>query len=276
MVIRREASAREIRRKRLIPRTVRESALSAKRCFKSQNGTGPSHKAPARLESSSLSLLSAPGKWGKKKEKNSCLTYSVTIIGLVGADPEQRQAKGSGSKFTVLSVDFQPTIQPTICDVLCDLQVFWQSPRSCKFYKGRSQEKTHLPRLEFFLLLRPLDRARFVLTYRTMCSVAGQCAPAVWVFTTSGFHRLFATKPVSCKTSPRYSDKGEVGGSSPPRPTICFSRLPGVVPQISTHRPTRTYHDLHRRPDNLTSARAGRLGSAWRRCQRQVQGARSW
>src|SRR5437016_8940364 len=83
--------------------------------------------------------------------------------------------------------------QPTICDVLCDLQVFWQSPRSCKFYKGRSQEKTHLPRLEFFLLLRPLDRARFVLTYRTMCSVAGQCAPAVWVFTPSGFDRLVAT-----------------------------------------------------------------------------------
>jgi hypothetical protein len=33
-----------------------------------------SHKAPARLGSSGLSLLSAPGKWGKKKEKNSCLT----------------------------------------------------------------------------------------------------------------------------------------------------------------------------------------------------------
>src|SRR2546426_7362134 len=33
------------------------------------NGTGPSHKAAARLGSSGLSLLSAPGKWGKKKEK---------------------------------------------------------------------------------------------------------------------------------------------------------------------------------------------------------------
>jgi hypothetical protein len=33
------------------------------------NGTGPSHKAPARLGSSGLSLLGAPGKWGKKKEK---------------------------------------------------------------------------------------------------------------------------------------------------------------------------------------------------------------
>ena len=32
------------------------------------NSTGPSHKAPARLGSSGLSLLGAPGKWGKKKE----------------------------------------------------------------------------------------------------------------------------------------------------------------------------------------------------------------
>lgn len=32
---------------------------------------------------------------------------SVTIIGFVGADPEQRQARASGSKFTVLSVATQ-------------------------------------------------------------------------------------------------------------------------------------------------------------------------
>lgn len=32
---------------------------------------------------------------------------SVTLIGYVGADPEQRQAKGDGSKFTVLSVATQ-------------------------------------------------------------------------------------------------------------------------------------------------------------------------
>ena len=32
---------------------------------------------------------------------------SVTLIGFVGADPEQRQAKGNGSKFTVLSVATQ-------------------------------------------------------------------------------------------------------------------------------------------------------------------------
>ena len=32
---------------------------------------------------------------------------SVTLIGFVGADPEQRQARGNGSKFTVLSVATQ-------------------------------------------------------------------------------------------------------------------------------------------------------------------------
>jgi Single-strand binding protein family len=32
---------------------------------------------------------------------------SVTIVGLVGADPEQRQARNNGSKFTVLSVATQ-------------------------------------------------------------------------------------------------------------------------------------------------------------------------
>jgi single-strand DNA-binding protein len=32
---------------------------------------------------------------------------AVTLIGFVGADPEQRQARGNGSKFTVLSVATQ-------------------------------------------------------------------------------------------------------------------------------------------------------------------------
>src|SRR6267143_6442819 len=70
-----------------------------------------------------------------------------------------------------------------------------------KFYKGRSQEKTHPLRLEFFLLRSPLDRARSALLFRAMCSVAGPCDPVVLVFSTSGFHRLFATKPVSSETS---------------------------------------------------------------------------
>jgi single stranded DNA-binding protein len=45
---------------------------------------------------------------GQEKRENSCLIYSVTITGFVGADPEQRQARNNnGSKFTVLSVATQ-------------------------------------------------------------------------------------------------------------------------------------------------------------------------
>ncbi len=32
---------------------------------------------------------------------------SITLVGFVGSDPEQRQAKGNGSKFTVLSLATQ-------------------------------------------------------------------------------------------------------------------------------------------------------------------------
>jgi len=45
---------------------------------------------------------------GKKKEKFSYVFInSITLVGFVGSDPEQRQAKGNGSKFTVLSVATQ-------------------------------------------------------------------------------------------------------------------------------------------------------------------------
>ncbi len=69
----------------------------------------PSHKADAslRLHAPSLSLV-PQRKRGRKKGKNK-MSYlnSVTLVGFVGADPEQRQAKGNGSKFTVLSVATQ-------------------------------------------------------------------------------------------------------------------------------------------------------------------------
>src|SRR6266404_7772530 len=76
------------------------------------------------------------------------------------------------------------------------------------FYKRRSQEKTRLHRLEFFLLRSPLERARSVLTCRARCSVAGQCDPVVWVFSTSGFHRFLATKPVSSETNK--AERGQI------------------------------------------------------------------
>src|SRR6266436_7887700 len=85
---------------------------------------------------------------------------------------------------------------------LCRSFWFRQPPRrGGQRYKGRSQEKTHPLRLEFFLLRSPPDRARSVLTDRAMCSVVGPCDPAVWIFSTSGFHHFFATKPVSSETS---------------------------------------------------------------------------
>ena len=34
-----------------------------------------------------------------------------------------------------------------------------------------------------------------MLNFRAMRSVAGYFGPAIWVFSTSGFHRFFATKP---------------------------------------------------------------------------------
>jgi hypothetical protein len=46
---------------------------------------------------------------GQEKGENSAMSHlnSITLVGFVGSDPEQRQAKGNGSKFTVLSVATQ-------------------------------------------------------------------------------------------------------------------------------------------------------------------------
>jgi len=38
---------------------------------------------------------------------------SVTLVGFVGSDPEQRQAKGNGSKFTAFSVATQRLLKNT-------------------------------------------------------------------------------------------------------------------------------------------------------------------
>ena len=82
------------------------------------------------------------------------------------------------------------------------------------------QEKTRPPRLEFFLLLSPHDRARSVLTYRAMRSVADG------VFSTGGFHRFLATKPVRSKPTKRnvvqFGDHGSIRDSWP----IAFSGYP--------------------------------------------------
>jgi hypothetical protein len=44
---------------------------------------------------------------GQKGESKMSYLNSVTLVGFVGADPEQRQGKGNGAKFTVLSVATQ-------------------------------------------------------------------------------------------------------------------------------------------------------------------------
>jgi hypothetical protein len=69
------------------------------------------------------------------------------------------------------------------------------------FYKRENQGKTDVPRLEFFFFRSPLDGAGSVLTFHASCSVAELRSPGVWVFSTCGFHRFFATKPVSSETS---------------------------------------------------------------------------
>src|SRR5258708_5479859 len=67
----------------------------------------PSHKAAACLGSRSPRFW-VPQKNGAEKG-DIFMSYlnSVTIIGFVGADPEQLQARNNGSKFTVLSVATQ-------------------------------------------------------------------------------------------------------------------------------------------------------------------------
>ena len=52
--------------------------------------------------------LSCPKENGaERKVKEKCPIYSITLVGFVGSDPEQRQAKANGSKFTVFSLATQ-------------------------------------------------------------------------------------------------------------------------------------------------------------------------
>ncbi len=133
-------------------------------------------------------------------------------------------------------------------------------PSPEKFYKGGSQEETLLLRPEFFLLPSPPDRARSALSGRAMDSGAGHCGPAVWIFSPSGFHRLFATKPVSSETSKaeRWSgaNHGSIGDSWPiafsgyPRgPRVgCETKCPRhILPNFSAETRSRTR--VSREPD---------------------------
>ena len=68
----------------------------------------PSHKAAARLGSRSPRCFWVPPEKGAEKRRHFrvLLINCVTLVGFVGSDPE-KQAKGNGSKFAVLSVATQ-------------------------------------------------------------------------------------------------------------------------------------------------------------------------
>src|SRR5712671_4437384 len=73
-------------------------------------------------------------------------------------------------------------------------------PSPGKFYKKGSQEKTHLQRLDVFLLRSPFEGAGGVLSCRARCSVAGHGGPAVRfslpaVFITCSQRSLSVPKP---------------------------------------------------------------------------------
>jgi hypothetical protein len=103
------------------------------------------------------------------------------------------------------------------------------------------------------LLSSPHDRARSVLNCRAMDSGAGHYGPAVWIFSTSGFHRLFATRPFSSETSKAErcsgANHGSIGDSWPiafsgcprgPR-VLCETKCPRhILPNLSAETRSRT------------------------------------
>ena len=99
------------------------------------------------------------------------------------------------------------------------------------------------------------------MTARTKCSVAGRYGPAIWVSSPSGFHRFFATKPVSSETNkaePRSSgdhssirDSWPIAFSGYPRgPRVgCETRCPKhAAPNLPAETRSRTR--VSREPDS--------------------------
>jgi len=56
---------------------------------------------------------------------------SVTIVGFVGADPEQRQARNNGSKFSVLSVATQRSWKNAEDEWVWLANCYFASRRAC-------------------------------------------------------------------------------------------------------------------------------------------------
>src|SRR5215813_1938832 len=101
---------------------------------------------------------------GQEKGENSAMSYlnSITLVGFVGSDPEQRQAKGNGSKFTVLSVATQCSwkngmeLENRVASGRCVPATFG---RACRYdyQEGRSRTRRRLSRQ---LDLRTTERQR--------------------------------------------------------------------------------------------------------------------
>jgi len=98
--------------------------------------------------------------------------------------------------------------------------------RSDKLYKGRSQEKTLLRRLEFFVLRSPVDEAGSVLVRRTMGSVCRTQRPAVWVSLSAVFincsRRSLSVPKQAKQNGGQVGDHGSIGDSWP----MAFSGCP--------------------------------------------------
>src|SRR5438128_108841 len=67
----------------------------------------PPIKQPLALEAEALAFVCPRKNGAEKGDIFMSHLNSITIVGFVGADPEQRQARNNGSKFTVLSVATQ-------------------------------------------------------------------------------------------------------------------------------------------------------------------------
>src|ERR1022692_4937621 len=108
-----------------------------------------------------------------------------------------------------------------------------------------------------------------------MCSVAGHCSPAIGGFSRSGFHRLFATKPVCSETSkaePRSSgDHSSIRDSWP----IAFSgypRGPRMIPSEDSSGGKQRLGHISKQGNSLlrfllveAAQAAARIHPEWRR-----------
>jgi hypothetical protein len=78
----------------------------------------------------------------------------------------------------------------------------WKRVVPDKFHKG-SQGKNTFPvaGVGVFLAVQPAPWSRIVLAFRSVSSGRYAIPVALLVFSASGFHRFFTTKPVSSETN---------------------------------------------------------------------------